>query len=85
MMFTLQAECSVWMFTPLSIMPDSYFYYLSNQIPIICSLTRHPNSNGLPTYRVMLYKEWQGTNFEFGSLAGSISLRSQALKYYNTD
>lgn len=23
----------------------------------------------------MLYKEWQGTNFEFGSLAGSVSLQ----------
>jgi hypothetical protein len=85
MMFTLQARCSVWMFTSLSITLDSYFYYLNNQIPIIFSLIRFPNSNGLSTYRIMLYKEWQGTNFEFGSLAGSASLRLQALKFYNTD
>ena len=73
------------MFTPLSTILDSNFYYISNQIPIICSLIRHPNSNGLLTYRIMLYKEWQGTNFEFGSLPGSISLRLQALKFYNRD
>jgi len=73
------------MFTPLSTILDSNVYYISNQIPIICSLIRHPNSNGLPTYRIMLYKEWQGTNFEFGSLAGSIPLRLQALKFYNRD
>lgn len=73
------------MFIPLSITFDSYFYCLSNQIPIICSLIRHPNSNGLPTYRIILYKEWQGTYFEFGSLACSVPLRLQALNFYNTD